>query len=223
MRSSSQWIVAAALAVVVGTGCRSAAPATGDGAPQPVPAATPAATPAPAGSRVDTGRPRRAADVEFVRAMLGHHAQALVMTALVPTHSRRDDLKALAQRIDVSQRDEIALMQRWLTARGERVPSVDPAHAHHVDPRQMPMAMPGMLTSAELARLADADGAAFDRLFLQSMIRHHEGALTMVAEYLAQPGAGQDVELFRFASDVDADQRAEIRRMRALLDAMPRP
>ncbi|GLC26849.1 hypothetical protein rosag_33620 [Roseisolibacter agri] len=224
-------MVAAALAVIVGSlvgaGCRSAAPA-GEGAPAPRPDAQPtpqmAATPEPAPApRAETGRPRRAADVEFVHGMMAHHAQALAMTAMVPSRSRRDDLRALGQRIEVSQRDEIALMQRWLTARGERVPSVDPAHAHHMDPRQMPMAMPGMLTAAELQRLADAQGAAFDRLFLQSMIRHHEGALTMVAEYLAKPGAGQDTELFRFASDVDADQRAEIRRMRALLDAMARP
>jgi uncharacterized protein (DUF305 family) len=81
--------------------------------------------------------------------------------------------------------------------------------------------MPGMLTAAELARLAAATGAGFDRLFLEYMIRHHEGALAMVAELLATPGAGQEVEIFRLVSDVDADQRAEIRRMRAMQDAPP--
>ncbi len=151
-----------------------------------------------------------------MRDMMGHHAQALAMTALVPERSRRDDVRLLAQRIETTQRDEIALMQRWLRTRGEAVPSVDPQHAHHGASHA---AMPGMLTSAELTRLAQASGAEFDRLFLQFMIRHHEGALTMVADYFRTPGAGQDAEAFRLASDVDADQRAEIRRMRAVLDA----
>lgn len=166
-----------------------------------------------------------AADVQFMRGMLAHHAQALAMTALVPTRSLRADVRLLAERIDVSQRDEIAIMRSWLADRGVPVPAADSAHAgHHAqhdsgghgDGAGHAM-MPGMLTDAELAQLARARGAEFDRLFLEFMIRHHEGALVMVADFFATPGAGQEPQLFGFASDVDADQRAEIRRMRALL------
>lgn len=210
-RSTLQPVAAALLAAAVAAGCRTAGPSPAPAAEPAAPQAAPQAAP-----RAD-GRPRRAADVEFMHGMMRHHAQALAMTALVPARTRREEVRTLAQRIELSQHDEIALMQRWLQARGEAVPSVDPQHAHHGGAQ--PMAMPGMLTSAELARLGQATGAEFDRLFLQFMIRHHEGALTMVAEYLAKPGAGQDAELFRFASDIDADQRAEIRRMRAMLDA----
>jgi uncharacterized protein (DUF305 family) len=191
-------------------------------------AATTTASVAPA--PVDTARVRRgytATDVRFMHHMLMHHEQALVMTAMVPSRSTRDDIQRVAERIAVSQRDEMALMQRWLRARGEAVPA-DMDHAHHAGMSGMSggmsggdgmhgMTMPGMLTPAELARLEASSGAAFDSLFLAGMIRHHEGALTMVKDYLAAPGAAQESEIFRFASDVDADQRAEIRRLRALM------
>ncbi|MGZ8471411.1 MAG: DUF305 domain-containing protein [Gemmatirosa sp.] len=212
--SSWQMVAVALVAAAASAGCRSAAPPATAGSPAP---ATPAPTAATAPA--DDARMRRAADATFMRTMIGHHAQALAMTALVPARSRRDDLRLLAQRIETTQRDEIALMQRWLRTRGEPVPGADPQHAHHGDAPHA--AMPGMLTPAELTRLAEASGAAFDRLFLEYMIRHHEGALTMVADYFRTPGAGQDTEAFRLASDVDADQRAEIRRMRATLDAAP--
>lgn len=161
-----------------------------------------------------------------MQQMMAHHAQALAMTALVPARSVAGSaVRLMAERIEVSQRDEIALMRQWLVDRGAPVPASEAATAggHDMagmnhDAGAMPM-MPGMLTPAELARLAQTTGAAFDRLFLASMIRHHEGALRMVAGFFATPGAGQDAEIFRFASDVDADQRAEIRRMRALLAA----
>ena len=156
-----------------------------------------------------------AADVRFMQDMIAHHAQALAMVAMVPTHGAGDDVRLAAERIDVTQRDEIALMQRWLRRRGEAVPEA--AHAHH---HAGAAAMPGMLAPAELARLDSARGADFDRLFLASMIRHPEGALAMVRGFLAMPGAAQETEIFRFSSDVDADQRAEIRRMRALLDRL---
>ena len=103
------------------------------------------------------------------------------------------------------------MMQRWLTRRGEPLP--DP-HAHHMHGAAL---MPGMLTAEEMARLAAAKGAAFDRLFLEGMIQHHEGALTMVKDLFATPGAGQEPEIFAFASDVEADQRMEIARMGAML------
>lgn len=171
------------------------------------------------------------ADVAFMRGMIVHHGQAVVMTALVPTHTQNRALHLLAQRIDISQRDEMATMRRWLEDRGETVPSADVGHGHdmagmdHAAMGHAGMAgmghdsMPGMLSPEELARLGAASGAEFDRLFLGYMIRHHQGALAMVARLLATPGAGQEPQLFGFASDVDADQRAEIARMQAMLGA----
>lgn len=151
-----------------------------------------------------------AADVRFMQGMIGHHAQALEMVDLVETRTRNDDLKRLAERIDVSQRDEMQMMREWLTRRGEALP--DP-HAHHAAHGRMP----GMLTAEQMQRLAAAEGPAFDRLFLEGMIQHHQGALTMVADLFATAGGGQEPEMFDFASDVEADQAMEIRRMRALL------
>jgi uncharacterized protein (DUF305 family) len=161
-----------------------------------------------------------AADVRFMQRMIAHHAQALEMTRLVPARSRREDIGLLAARIEASQLEEIERMRRWLSRRGEAFPKVD-AHAAH-QPGGSPVAdMPGMASAEELARLAAATAAEFDRLFLQLMIRHHEGALTMVAELFATEGAGREPEIFRFASDVDADQRAEIARMRRMQTAPP--
>jgi uncharacterized protein (DUF305 family) len=169
----------------------------------------------------NTVRPRHtAADVRFMQGMIHHHAQALAMTSLVPTRTRRDDMRLLAERIDVSQRDEIRLMEQWLRSRHEEVPTLDAHHGHH-DAASHSALMPGMLTEDELARLAQATGPEFDRLFLQDMIRHHEGALTMVSELFGSSGAAQESETYRFASDVDSDQRAEITRMRALLQSLP--
>jgi uncharacterized protein (DUF305 family) len=154
-----------------------------------------------------------AADVRFMQGMIGHHAQAIEMTDLLATRTQREDMRKLAQRIDVSQTDEIRMMQEWLKQRGEALP--DP-HAHH----HGGTLMPGMLSAQEMSRLADAKGEAFDRLFLEFMIKHHEGALVMVQELLATPEAGQEPEIFAFANDVDADQRMEIDRMRAMLDKL---
>jgi len=163
------------------------------------------------------------ADVEFMQHMIGHHAQALAMTALIPTRTTTEAIRLLGQRITISQQDEIALMRHWLEARGEAAPdpSAD-AHAQHQGGGAAhEMLMPGMLTAEQMGRLAAASGPEFDRLFLEYMIQHHEGALTMVKALFATPGAAQDPTAFRFASDVDTDQRAEIARMRAMLAAMP--
>jgi uncharacterized protein (DUF305 family) len=146
-----------------------------------------------------------------MQGMIGHHAQALEMTALLATRSSSGDMRKLAQRIEVSQADEIKMMEDWLKSRGQRLP--DP-HAHHAQGAAL---MPGMLTAEEMSRLAEAKGAAFDRLFLEFMIKHHEGALIMVKELFDTAGAGQESEIFAFASDVDADQRMEIERMGAML------
>lgn len=157
-----------------------------------------------------------ATDVRFMQGMIGHHAQALEMTALVPSRSFRDDIRMLAARIEASQADEIKMMQSWLEVRGEEVPG---EHAHQAPGAPL---MPGMLTAEDMGRLAAAQGAAFDRLFLAFMIRHHEGALIMVEELFANARAAQDSELFAFASDVDADQRMEIERMGAIIEE-PKP
>lgn len=150
-------------------------------------------------------------DVKFMQGMIHHHAQALDLTALLFRNSSSDAMKSLARRIDISQTDEIEFMRRWLEVRGAEIPG---EHAHHMPGAPL---MPGMLTPQEMERLAAAKGQEFDRLFLEGMIRHHAGALTMVDELFATPGAGQESEIFTFASDVDADQRMEIARMGAML------
>jgi uncharacterized protein (DUF305 family) len=157
------------------------------------------------------------ADVRFMQGMIGHHSQALEMTEIVRSHSANEALRTLALRIEVSQADEIRMMQDWLAAR--RQPQPDP-HAHHAAGARL---MPGMLTPEEMARLSDARGPELDRLFLQLMIKHHEGALVMVKDLLATPGAGQEADVFAFASDVEADQQMEIDRMRAALAAAKEP
>lgn len=151
------------------------------------------------------------ADVRFMQGMIAHHAQAIAMTDLIAARTSSDDLRKLGERIAVSQADEIRMMQRWLEARGQEAPD---AHAMHMHGGAL---MPGMLTPAEMDRLASAHGAEFDRLFLEGMIKHHEGALTMVKELFRTAGAAQESDVFAFASDVDADQRAEIDRMQAML------
>jgi uncharacterized protein (DUF305 family) len=173
-------------------------------------------TPA-AQAKADSGRPAYTqADVRFMQGMILHHAQALVMAGWAPTRASRAAVKTLAERIDVSQRDEIAFMERWLRERRQTVPET---HAAHGMGGQL---MPGMLTAEQLGQLEKAQGAEFDRLFLTFMIQHHEGALTMISELFSTPGAGQDVYVFRFASDVEADQMAEVDRMRTMLDAPQR-
>jgi len=170
-----------------------------------------------------------AADVRFMQGMIGHHAQALAMTALIPTRSSRQDIRMLGQRITVSQKDEIAMMQQWLRDRHQQVPARDvqpgmqPMGGNSMNMPGMAMSdtlMPGMLTSEQLAELAKTSGDKFDKLFLADMIRHHEGALVMVKSLLGTTGSGQEAEVFRFASEVDSDQRAEIARMNALLDTL---
>lgn len=209
--------------------CRTPTPAVAPASPRPTPrdsAAAPVRTaPDSVAHRTDPA-PVVDPDTRFMQGMIVHHAQAVAMVALIPTHTNRADLALLGQRIDVSQRDEIAMMRRWLQDHHREVPVVDPQHEHENmaghDMMTMPAmpAMPGMLTREQMTRLESATGAAFDTLFLQGMIQHHEGALTMVAQLFATPGAGQQSQVFAFASDVDADQRAEINRMRALLDKL---
>ena len=148
--------------------------------------------------------------------MIPHHAQALEMVELLRDRTSNPRLHRLALRIEISQQDEIAMMQRWLRDRGEKAPG---AMAHHGHDGMMGELMPGMLTPEQMTQLAEAREAEFDRLFLEFMISHHEGALAMVGELFASPGAGQGSAIYHFASDVEADQEMEMRRMRALLES----
>jgi uncharacterized protein (DUF305 family) len=148
------------------------------------------------------------ADVAFMQNMILHHRQALYLTDLVPSRSSRDDIPLFAERIDISQRDEIQRMEDWLAARDQEPPPEGGDHAGH---------LPGMLTAAQLAAVEGAARARFDRLFLRAMLRHHAGALQMVYALRDTPGAGADPELSVFANHVVADQTIEIRRIETLL------
>lgn len=158
-----------------------------------------------------------AADVEFMQGMIMHHAQAVEMTALIPTHTENKEIRLLGAKIGLSQADEMKFMERWLEARGEPVSMAMPGMPE-MDMQGRPMqAMPGMLTAAQMEALRAAKGAAFDRLFLTGMIQHHNGALVMVKGLFDTQGAGQDADLFNFATDADNTQRAEIRIMQDML------
>ncbi len=166
--------------------------------------------------------PHTPADTHFMTGMIPHHAQAVLIAGWAPSHGASDAVQRLCERIVVAQRDEIASMQAWLRDRGEPVPAADATHMTMVmDGVEHAMLMPGMLTDEELAQLDRARGTEFDRLFLTYMIRHHEGALTMVDQLMASPGAAQDDVVFKFVSDVFADQSTEIDRMQKMLAALP--
>jgi uncharacterized protein (DUF305 family) len=174
------------------------------------------------GAAADTGRPPyNAADVRFMSGMIDHHAQAILMAGWAPSHGASASVRALCERIVVGQRDEIALMQRWLRERGLPVPDGDASHAHDMPGMDHATAlMPGMLTPAQLAQLDAARGPEFDRLFLTFMIQHHQGAITMVNELFSANGATLDDFIFKYASDVNVDQTTEINRMGRMLAAM---
>lgn len=162
--------------------------------------------------------PRSKADAEFMQGMIMHHAQAVEMTALIASHTENKELRALGARISSSQSDEIKFMKRWLATRGERR-SMEMAGMPGMNASGGAMAlMPGMLSAEQMAALRNARGAEFDRLFLAGMIQHHGGALAMVKDLFDTAGAGQDAELFNFATDADNSQRAEIKIMQSMLD-----
>jgi len=171
---------------------------------------------------VDTAAHRwTAADVHFMSSMIGHHAQAIVMARMAPTHGASQSVRILADRIINAQEDEIATMQRWLRDRGQPVPEAKAGPMRMtMNGEEHEMLMPGMLTDAQLAQLDQARGADFDRLFLTCMIQHHSGAVSMVRELFGSWGAGQDEAVFKFASDVNVDQATEIERMQRMLAAI---
>ena len=163
------------------------------------------------------------ADVDFMTGMIGHHAQALVMSALAPKNGASPEVQRLAARIINAQNDEIATMQGWLRDRGEKVPEV------HISGTELmvhgagdhAMHMPGMLSAEQLKELEAARGVEFDRLFLTYMIQHHGGAVSMVKDLFATDGAGQDEASFKLANDINVDQITEIKRMELMLNALP--
>jgi uncharacterized protein (DUF305 family) len=157
------------------------------------------------------------ADVAFMQGMIMHHSQAVEMTAMIPSRTENKDVRSLGAKISSSQGDEISFMKRWLLARGQPL-SMPMSGMSGMDMSGQPMApMPGMLTPEQMEVLRNARGAEFDRLFLTGMIQHHNGALTMVKDLFDTPGAGQDADLFNFATDADNTQRAEIRIMQDML------
>src|SRR6476646_6074602 len=159
------------------------------------------------------------ADVEFMSGMIPHHAQAVVMAGWAPSHGARHDVAVLCERIVVGQRDEIEMMRTWLAARGLAVPDATATrHKMTMDGTTHEMLMPGMLTDEEMAQLDRARGPEFDRLFLTGMIKHHQGAIDMVDTLFKSYGAAQDETIYKFASDVYADQSTEIDRMYQMLE-----
>ena len=209
-----------------------------DPAAPPTPDDPPATDPTPAPTRPDPATVARlealyqaradsalsgyhAADVHFMTGMIGHHAQALVMSGFAPENGAGPTIRTLCARIINAQKDEIDIMQTWLRDRGEQVPEIHiadghlmihgPEHAHH---------MPGMLSAEQLDELRHARGTDFDRLFLKYMIMHHKGAVTMVLDLFATDGAAQDDFVFKLASDIQADQGSEIKRMELMLEAL---
>jgi uncharacterized protein (DUF305 family) len=161
--------------------------------------------------------PLSQADVAFMQGMIMHHSQAVEMTAMIPSHTENKAVKSLGAKISSSQMDEINFMKRWLVARHEPVSMAMP-DMPGMDISGQTAPMPGMLTAEQMAALRRAKDAAFDRLFLTGMIQHHNGALIMVKDLFYTPGAGQDADLFNFATDADNTQRAEIRIMQGMLE-----
>jgi uncharacterized protein (DUF305 family) len=162
--------------------------------------------------------PRSQTDVEFMQGMIMHHSQAVEMTALIASHTENKNLRSLGARISSSQTDEIKFMKRWLAARGEATSMAMPGMPDMDKSGHAMALMPGMLTPEQMDALRKAKDAEFDHLFLTGMIQHHNGALTMVKDLFDTAGAGQDAEVFNFATDADNTQRAEIRIMQAMLE-----
>jgi uncharacterized protein (DUF305 family) len=173
------------------------------------------------------------ADVAFMQGMIGHHAQAVTMSSFAEPNSASSEVRVLAGRISVAQTDEIAFMKTWLGKRKQTVPTGDMeamAHAHHAGMDMSSMGgggssgmMPGMLTTAQMDTLKTAKGPTFDWYFLTFMIQHHRGAIGMVDELMSAKGAANDDDVFKFVSDVVADQSTEIDRMELMLKSRPRP
>ena len=204
-------MVAALVALAAGSAGAQSTPSSAPPPPETSPAAI-------AQARADSARrPWTEADAQFMSHMIGHHAQAIVMARMAPTHGASPSILTLAARIINAQQDEIATMQRWLRDRRQPVPEAVPGMKMVMNGVEHVMLMPGMLTDEQMAELDRARGKEFDRLFLTYMIRHHQGATSMVSDLFGTYGAGQDETVFKFASDVNVDQTTEIERMQRML------
>jgi uncharacterized protein (DUF305 family) len=201
-------IAAAVLAVVAQTGAAAQSGAAAQAASPPDPKPRPDLV----------TQPYNQADVDFVSGMIPHHAQAVIMTGWAPSHGASPAMQILCERQLVSQRDEIALMRTWLRDRGQRVPdATSTRHRMVMNGTEHDMLMPGMLSDDEMAQLDKARGPEWDKLFLKFMIKHHEGALKMVEDLFSSYGAAQGDDIYKLASDIQADQTAEIERMQKML------
>jgi len=212
--SRMRWIPLALAAALTLTGCGGARRSEAGVSPQPGPDVA-----AIAKARADSARyPHTEADVHFMSGMIGHHAQAIVMSGWAPTHDAGPSVRRLAERIINAQQDEIATMQRWLRDRGEPVPETSPTGMKmKMGGMEHEMLMPGMLSEAQMRQLDQARGPEFDHLFLTFMIQHHKGAVSMVTDLFGSRGAAQDETVFKFANDVSVDQSTEIARMEKML------
>jgi uncharacterized protein (DUF305 family) len=226
-RYGRRWPLAALALILSACGSATASSSTAGPAPRPSPdGLTPEEMEAIYHQRIEQDRQRfTPADVHFMTSMIHHHAQAVELSNLVPERTTSASIRTLAARIINAQMDEIAIMQRWLRERGQTTPEL-----HVMDGRVMvhgheghDMDMPGMIPPAQVRELEQARGAEFDRLFLTRMIEHHRGAVRMVYELFSNDGAGQDEEVFKFASDVQVDQTTEVNRMERMLAALPAP
>jgi uncharacterized protein (DUF305 family) len=217
---SIRTILAGILVATASAGCQSAARPPAMAAPRQ--GAVPLAPIVDPVARPELVRqPYGAADIKFMSGMIPHHAQAVLMATWAQTHGASPALQLMCERMLISQRDEIAMMRTWLRDRGQPVPAADATHMKmEHDGMSHDMLMPGMLSEAEMAALNKARGKEFDRLFLIGMIKHHQGAIGMVEELFASHGAAQDDQIYLFASDVQADQAAEIERMQLMLEAL---
>jgi len=211
MRAShpSSAVLAAFVAVCAGTRLVAQAPST-----------DPSEAAAIAEAQADSARyPYTDADIKFMSGMITHHAQAIVMARWAPSHGASPSVQTLCARIINAQRDEIHLMQTWLRDRRQPVPQPDSSGTvmMNMNGMQMAMVMPGMLTPEQMKQLDAARGQDFDRLFLQFMIQHHKGAVSMVNDLFASNGAAQDLTVFKLATGINVDQTTEITRMQRML------
>jgi uncharacterized protein (DUF305 family) len=228
MKSSRTTRVGAVLAALAAAAC-AGGPSTPPATPPPAAATPDAASRADIEAlyraRTDSARMRfTPADVHFMTGMIGHHAQALIMCAMAPSHGAGPAVQRLCSRIINAQRDEIATMQRWLQDRNQHVPQVHLDGLDvHVDDNPQPVYMHGMLTGQQMRDLDAARGTDWDRLFLSGMIMHHSGAVDMVHMLFATDGAAQDELAFKLANDIQVDQTTEIARMKQMLAAIGTP
>ena len=217
-RALAKTIAAGLFAIVIATGCSHATMKTAQLAPNKKGVYQPTAAMRAGG----INQAYSDADIEFMTGMIPHHAQAVIMAGWAPTHGARADVAILCERIVVGQTDEIKSMQTWLGDRGQPVPDAKATRMKmKMNGMEHDMLMPGMLSDEEMAALDKARGSEFDRLFLIGMIKHHQGAVNMVDDLFKAFGAAQDDTIYKFASDVYADQNIEIGVMTKMLETVP--